>query len=496
VEASGASRDTQQASREAGLYAYSRVASSAIAFVGLMVGARLYAKPELAFVSAIVLLYESGMALGSLGLADAVFYFIGRNPAGAREVVRQTSLLLLVVAVPVIAAVWLAGWHMSNPQIDVTAALPWLAVILLFELPTQPAVNQLIASGHARLGSALFLLFACLRVAAFLTPGIAGIAITWVPVAMAAGSVVRLAAHVTILRRWFPSSDRAWLRAARLREVLWFALPAGAGLIAGQLNPQIDKYAVQLWLDANALANYGIAAYELPLVTLVPYAIGAVMQSRYVRRYIDDDIDGLRDLWFSTVRKTMLIVLPLTMVLIALGRDAVMLIGGAKFADAATPFRLFTLVLLHRVASYGAMLQSIGQTRAIIVSSALLIVGNAALTYPLTMLLGYPGPALASVIAMVPPWLFTLGRIGSVLGGGIRGALPWGFYARVLALSGALGAAVWLGAQQLDLPPAVRLIGGAAVLLGGFAVLGRLLGLIERADLRYLRGWLSLRMLR
>jgi len=323
-----------------------------------------------------------------------------------------------------------------------------------------------------------------------------GLPITWVPVAVAAAASLRLVAHLSILRRYFPRAAPGWANAARLREILWFAIPAGAGVIAGRLNPLIDKFAAQLWLEKHEIASYGIAAFELPLITLVPYAIGAVMQSRYVRLHLAGDLTGLRVLWFATVRKTMLIVVPLTVALIALGRDAVVVFGGDKFAAAALPFRILTIVLLHRVASYGAMLQSIGETRTIMTSSALVLATNLALTYPLTMLFGYPGPALAAMFSVVPPWLFTLHRIGRVLGGGIRGALPWGFYARVVGLAGLLGVVVWLGGHHVDAPPSVRLVGGLAALIAGFIALGRGFRLIERDDLRYVGRWLTLRMLR
>jgi O-antigen/teichoic acid export membrane protein len=486
--------DVRQASREAGVYAYSRVASSVLAALVVVLGARLYGKGDWAYVTLIYTLYETGIALGSLGLADAVFYFLGRNPGGAGAIVRQTSLLLAAVAPLVVGGVAIAGWLLSRPELDATSALPWLAAALLLELPTQPAVNQLIASGRARLGSGLFFGFATLRTAAVVVPAVVGAPVTWIPIALAATSVLRLVTHLAIVRAFYPRAEPGWARADRLREILWFAIPAGAGVLAGRLNPLVDKYAAQLWLTEEQFASYGVAAFELPLVTLVPYAIGAVMQSRYVRLYLAGDVAGLRALWFSTVQKTALITVPLAVALIALGRDAIVLFAGAKYTEAALPFQILTVVLLHRVASYGAMLQSIGQTRAIMTSSALLLATNVVLAYPMTRLFGYPGPAIATVISVVPPWLFTLSRIGRILGGGIRGALPWGFYARVLVLAAVLGVAVWYAAENVEAHPAVRLLGGLAAMITAFIACGRALGLIERDDLRFLGRWLSLRM--
>jgi O-antigen/teichoic acid export membrane protein len=490
--------ENQQTSRDAGLYAYSRVVGSLLLFAALIVGARVYSKDEFAYLAAILLLYETAMALGSLGLADAVFYFIGRDPSAAPRVVRQTTLLLVLAAVPVVALVVLVGHATSIRSVDVTAALPWLGLVLLIELPTQPAINQLIASGHAGLASAVYVGFAVLRLAAVVTPGLAGLSIALVPVAMAAAAGARLLLYAGIVRRHFPLGEgvgrQAWARRGPLREILWFAVPAGLGMIAGRLNPQIDKYAASVFFDEHAFAHYTFAAYELPLITLVPYAIAAVMQARYVRLYTSGRIDELRALWFATVRKTALLVVPLAMLLVVLGREAVILMGGPKYAEAALPFQLYTLIILHRVAGYGAILQSTGQTRAIMVASLLLVATNILLTLPMTRLLGYPGPALASVLSVIPPWIFTLSRIGAVMGGGIRGALPWGFYGRVLLLSGGLAGVVWAASRPIAAPAGVILLGGAVVYLAGFVVLGRLLGLVDREDLCYVLRWLTLRL--
>jgi O-antigen/teichoic acid export membrane protein len=500
-EAAAARRsDAKKASREAGVYAYSRVAASLLILLLPVVGSRVYSTSELAFVIAIALLHETAMAIGSLGIADAVFYFIGRDPTGARRVVRQTSALLLAFAVPTIGAVMLAGWVMSTQEVNVIPALPWLAFVLLIELPTQPAVNQLIASGHASLASALFSGFVVLRMIAILLPGVVGIDVGWVPVIMAFTGLTRLLAHIVIVKSFFPlepgEGRESWAVRKSFRDILLFAIPAGAALVAGKLNPQIDKYAASFFLGERAFAEYGVAAFELPLVTLVPYAIAAVMQARYVRLYMAGDVAGLRELWFATVRKTALIVVPLAMMTIAVGYDLVHVLTGGKYPDAAIPFRILTIVLLHRIAAYSSILQAVNRPRDVMVSSMLLLASNLVLAYPMTALFGYPGPALSSVIAVVPAFWYVLWRIGAIFGGGIRDALPWRYYAEVLVVAGVLALAVWFGVDFLPWKPAARLIAACVTYVVLFVPIGLALRLIHREDLHYLWQWLTLGMLK
>ncbi len=491
------STEAAAASKEAGIYAYSRIAGSIFVLVALAFGARLYSIDEFAYISAIILLYELAVALGSFGLADAVFFFIAREPHRAPHVVRQVSLLLACLAVPVIAIVCAFGLGMDG-EIRIAAALPWLAITILVELPTHPAINQLLAVQRARLASLLYIVFAAFRPLAVLAPAALDVHVELVPLILAVSGLARLVTHAIILGRVFPlqPDDQRWRVAATLRSILLFALPAGVATLGGKLNPQIDKYVVQ-WVRGNDdFVLYTAAAWELPLITLIPYAIGAVMQARYVRLFAAGERVALRALWLQTIRKTSLLVLPLTTMMIALAPEAVTVLAGAAFAGAAPVFQIFTLTLLMRVAAYGPMLQSIGETRALLVSSSLMIVTNLVLSYPFTLLFGFPGAAIASVVATVPPLFFTLWRISLGFGCTIRETMPLRHYAATLALASMLAVGLWFVRGALPGPAGVRLLFGAVGYCATFVVSGRLLRLIDDEDMAYLGQWLTLRMLR
>lgn len=486
----------KQASKEAGIYAYSRIAGSLFALLALALGARLYNQAEFAYVSAVLLLYESAIALGSLGLADAVIYYIGREPERANHVVRQTSLLLLCIAIPVITVVCAFGFKMHG-EIPIRSALPWLALTIMIELPTQPAVNQLLAVGHARLASALYVTFAAFRPLAVLLPLIAGLGIEAVPVIMAITSVTRLIAHTAIIRRVFPLTEqRRWFQRDALRSILLFAFPAGVAVLGGKLNPQIDKYVVEWVRGSEDFVLYAAAAWELPLITLIPYAIGAVMQARYVRLFISGEREQLRQLWLATIRKTALLVLPLSMMVIALAREAVTLVAGERYAGAAPLFQIFTLTMLQRVTAYGPMLQSIGETRSLLVTSTLLLVTNLVLSYPFTVWFGFTGAAIASVCATIPPLVFTLWRVSLGFGCTIRQVMPWRHYIVTLALAALVALGVWLVRDSLPGGAGARFGIGAALYIVTFVLAGRALRLIGADDMDYLKRWLTLEMLR
>ncbi len=480
--------------RDAAVYVAARSLAGMLFLVTYVIALHSYGEVEFQYVAAVLLVYESAIALGSLGLPDAVFYFIGRTPERAAAIVRQVSALLLAAAIPVTALGAVAAVAMSDDNVDLVAAIPWLALVILIELPTQPAVNQLIAHGYAGTASALFFGFAVLRTSAVVAPLVAPVSITFIPVAMAVLGVTRLAAHLIILWRLYPMpAGERWFDKVQLRTILWWAIPAGMAATVGKINPQIDKYTVKLMLGGEVFSHYTAAALEIPLVTMIPYAIGAVMQVRYVRLFAAGDIVELRRLWYQNVEKTIAAVLPLAVLLIVTGPEVVLLLASEKHAAGATvPFQIFTIVLLHRVAAYGPMLQATNQAPLLIKTSLLILGTNLVLTVPCTLIFGAYGAAIATVVANVPAWLLTLSRIGAAMGGTARDALPWRFYGRGLVVTVGLGVVLWLVRPHVDLGTGLRLL----VLSLGYAVayliVGRLAGVLSASDVAQLRRWLTL----
>jgi O-antigen/teichoic acid export membrane protein len=487
--------DTKKRSTDAGLYLYSRLASSVLSLVTIGIATHVYSENAFAFVATILLMYDTAYALGSLGLPEAVFFFVGRDHARAPAVVRQASFLLLVVAVPVIGIIVGAGAFLSKPDVDLIPALPWVAVALLLSLPTQPAINQLLAARRAKAASILQTLYAALNAAAIVAPAIVGISETWTPILLAIATSVRMVVHLVLLARVFPRvTTEPWLVKTDLRAMLAFAFPAGLATLCGKLNPQIDKYVVKILLTTQIFAFYTAASWELPLISMIPYAVGAVMQVRYVELYAQQRTTELRELWFANVHKTSLVVFPVTTAVLLVAPELVEILFGRDYLPATLPFQMFTAVLYHRVASYGAMLQATNQTRALLVSSVLLIATNAILTLPLTFVFGYPGAALATLVANVPPWLWTLSRIAEAMRVKMRHVMPWPELARGLGLALGLGAVVWVGKEYVPLPALARMVGSLVVYGIVYVIAARRLRVITADDLGYMTRWLSFRL--
>jgi O-antigen/teichoic acid export membrane protein len=280
-----------------------------------------------------------------------------------------------------------------------------------------------------------------------------------------------------------------------LREHASFALPLGLSGIMGQVTRQFDKYVVLYVIGVMSFADYSVGAWELPLVTVLPYSIGAAIVPVLVRMFEERRPQDALEAWKSTIPKTALLVLPIAAMFLICADDFIELVFGTQYLNAATPLRLYTIILFQRVVEYGAILRAAGDTKAVLYGTSILFVANAGLSVPLAYVIGFNGPALATLLANVPGLLFMLHRIARATKSSWRQVFPWKAYGRVLGIAAAAALPALLFRWAVPLSAAADLTVVAIGYLGLFALLATVAGVIRRDDWAFVARWLSMRQL-
>jgi O-antigen/teichoic acid export membrane protein len=166
------------------------------------------------------------------------------------------------------------------------------------------------------------------------------------------------------------------------------------------------------------------------------------------------------------------------------------------YVVAAQVFRFYVVYTALRIAPFGALIVAAGQPRHVLVAAAITLAANVAVSVPLTLLLGFEGPALGTMIAFVPTILAYGYFIGKVTGVSPWRTFPWVGWLRIalVALVGSVPA--WALKLAVPLHPALALGLEAVLVLVGFLGVGRVSGVITAADVREAKGWLRLRFFR
>ncbi len=437
--------------RKAGIVVFSRLVTTLIDMATGIALLRLLSKSDFAVMAFVLLVYQTAQYLATLGFPDSIFYFFERIAPGARrQFAWQTCGI--VAALALVAALFIAGLTPFVPRIlqawtpaQVAAAqhfLPLVALVALLEIPTWPVHNTMLALDRARDAAWYQVVTSAMTFSALVGPLLLGYGVAWIVWGLLAYAAARLLISAAWLLLHLPPAT-APLPAGVLGQQVRFAIPLGLNGLASRFNRQQDRYIVSSLLPAARLAEYSAGAIELPLVTVVPNALGSVLISRFVRFHLDSRKDELIALWYRSIEKTTLLIVPVGVFFIATARDFVPFVAGAQYGAAVLPFQLFTLVVLHRVTSYGTMLQAFGDTRGILRITLALLTVNVLLSIPLTLWLGIVGAALGTVLANAFSWQMALRRIGRHMGLPARRVLPFPFYLRVLGVAAACGVAVY-----------------------------------------------------
>jgi len=279
-----------------------------------------------------------------------------------------------------------------------------------------------------------------------------------------------------------------------------FAVPLGLSSLVSKLNRYADKFVVSVMLPATAYAEYTIGAQEVPIIRVIPFAVGSVLISRYVAYQIESKKDELLELWYKGIKKVSLLVVPLTFTAIIAAPDLIALIAETDttdYSNAVLPFQIFNLIVLLRVTNYGSILQAFGDTKGVLYLSMNLVAANIILSIPLTYFYGITGTAMGTLIANTYNWVITLKRIGGHMELPATKVLPFGYYGRVVLLSVLIAVPVWY--FRFYFINEENSTGGLLFVIAIFLLLffaaGSVVGVISDEDRKQFKEWISMKFL-
>ena len=454
----------------------------------LMVLTRVLSRDDMAVVLLVYLVAEVVGVLGTLDLPAAMVYYVSRLPAAqARVVGLRTASWLMRGGIGVAAGLLLmtpfAGDLFAQPGVG--TVLPWLAFGMLADLPGQALPGFLLARRATGAYLRSMLLYQGVRFFGMVVPAVLG-APVWVLVAcFALASWVRLAdlAHRLFIVEKGDARPEGWA----MRDLVRFSLPLMLSTLVGRLGVQFDKFLLSVIATPAAFSAYAVGAFELPLVSGVAYSVTNALMPELTQRHGKGDLDGARTLWHSAMVKVSAVMFPVFTFTVVMAEPIMSVLFSKDYSDAATPFRVIACLLPLRLCGYGAISRSLGQSRPVLHGSIAAAVVNLSLAWPLYMLLGLAGPALATILGQATAIGVLLFAIRRALGCPVGQLLPLLPLGRTFVVAGITGAATF-GTLLFGLPDAVTLCIGAVVHLGLYLVLGRKTGVLSSADLRYFTG--------
>jgi PST family polysaccharide transporter len=244
-----------------------------------------------------------------------------------------------------------------------------------------------------------------------------------------------------------PPDDRSTERL--LLGMLTYALPLGVALAVSICNRFVDKWFIAV-LHPDQFGVYAVAAQEVPLLAVLPYAGGTALVTTLVAAFQMGDHGSAREVWLRLTATMSLVVVPLSVALVLLAPELIVLVFGPGFESGVLPFQIFTLITAHRVAEYGMLLRAAGRTRALLQVAGITLVANTVLAGIGARLGGMTGSAIGTLFASAIGWMWALRWIARTLGVHVRSAFAWRVWTTAMLGTGIAAAAGQLAADATD----------------------------------------------
>ncbi|HEY4104138.1 MAG TPA: oligosaccharide flippase family protein [Polyangiaceae bacterium] len=472
---------------------------------------RLLGKADVGILSGLLLVYSTVSLVLTAGFPETLtFYLPTRSPAERRAITRKVAQALfllgclgalVLLGISLIARFAPGLTHVAAAEkngISATESLKYLALLGFYpiaDLPGKMLPNLLIVEQRARAAAGVGIVKAIGSSIAALLPIALGAPLSVVVISIGGFGFVFGGVLLYYVHALYTGVEHV-PSPVSMGTLLRFGLPLGMTDIVSLLNNQLDRYLIVFFFPVAALAEYQAGAWQIPIITTIPYTVGAVYAPRFVELFKRGQSSEAIDIWRKSALKTALLVVPITMVFVVASEETMELLFTSSYLRAAPVFRWYCILTLGRIATFGSVIVAAGAPRLIFQSAVVSLVSNAIICSILVKVIGFNGPAMGTALAFIPSVVYYCYCIALATNLKFKQIFPFTGFLRVLVLASIASIPAWWFKHAVTWSAGLRLPLEAALVLSTFALLGTLVGTIERADWAFLANWLKLRMLR
>jgi len=176
------------------------------------------------------------------------------------------------------------------------------------------------------------------------------------------------------------------------------------------LNTQINSILIGYYLNPTEVGLFAVSALLAQTLALIPSAVQNVTASATSTLYGRGDMEGVRRLFYSTLKKSFLISVGCAVFIAISGPYIINFFFGEKFQEAYIPLLILLIgyVIGASFAAVGSTLSSIGKVHILFRISAICVVLNIILNILLIPSLGIIGAAMATSIAAIVNFWITM----------------------------------------------------------------------------------------
>jgi stage V sporulation protein B len=275
-----------------------------------------------------------------------------------------------------------------------------------------------------------------------------------------------------------------------IKSLLKYGIPLGIGGVIGNLGSPVFSFLMASYVNEVMIGNYKIASNFLVLLGFITTPISTVLFPAFSKLDPLKENNLLKSVFATSVKYTVLLLVPATMAMIVLATPLIGTLYGAKYPD-APPFlalmAVFYLLSLIGLRSMGGLLSATGETRLLMKMSILSLLCGIPTAFLLVPSIGIIGMIVGLSVAALPGTFVGLYHIWKRYGAKADFAAS----AKTLLASTLATVTVYLFLVFVTSAYLVLLVIGVILFLVVYMISVPLLGAINQSDVHNLRTMFS-----
>jgi|SRR5271157_3807578 len=275
-----------------------------------------------------------------------------------------------------------------------------------------------------------------------------------------------------------------------LRTMLNYGIPIGIGTILTGILTQIYAFIIIPLTSNTIYGNYVVAINFSVLLTFFTTPIATVLFPAFAKLNPHNEDELLRNVFASSVKYTSILLVPATMILVALSGPIVGTLYGTKYVYAPLFLTLYVinnLFVIFGSLSAGGFLTGLGETRIVMIQSIITLVIGLPLGIVLIPIYGVIGLIIAGLVAGLPSMFWGLYWIWK----NYNAKADFQSSAKILAASTIAALLAFLSISFLNAANWIKLIIGLVIFLTVYILGAPLIGAVSLTDIKNLRNMFS-----
>jgi len=416
------------------------LAQGILTVVGLassMIFTRVLTKSDYATYLQTFLAYDFIQPILTLGLPLALYNLLPGESRGKKAVIEVMTLLFIIASLLSVfmqfGGTSLLARRFNNPELYHT--LRWMIMYPLYTYPLLCLSSILVVNDKVNLNSK-YNVFTGL-----------GLTVTVVlSTLMTRDYVAPLLARIIYPLIILPLSVYLCFRYTKgkiekpeiksMYKILMFSIPLGLASTLSTLSLQFSNIVVSSLCTPSDYAIYSTGAKELPFISVITGSITVVLMADMASLIKKGQTSDAHKLFKRGAISSSLFLMPIMSFLLFFGEAFIRLLYSDAYIESSLPFRIYLFYLPVRTIQYYSVYIAFGQSKPVLLRTALELVLTVLFCFIFVHLFGYWGAALGAVVTIYVWGLpYNIYKVSELFMCSKRELLPYREFAKISVIS-------------------------------------------------------------